>query len=101
MNESPNCSSAAQWKQGWIVFVDEGAKGVLDGEDKLLRVFDGAQSVEITASNFNLYGSYLPNGRSQGATGLATDTIHLCIAGNKRKIIINNTGRIRLENDTC
>lgn len=35
-----DCDAAKNWENGWIVFVDDGTKGDVDGSDSILRVFD-------------------------------------------------------------
>ncbi|OYW37478.1 MAG: pilus assembly protein [Hydrogenophilales bacterium 12-61-10] len=97
---TPACDPGASWHQGWLIFVDDGTRGVIDAGDRLLRI-QGEAAAIITANNFSSFISYLPNGVSQGANNLATGTLHLCVAGKQRDIIINNTGRPRLANNTC
>lgn len=101
MTVHPTCDAATSWQSGWITFVDEGSKGVRDPGDTLLHASSGSGHASIVAVNFSNYGSYLPNGRSQGSSGLPNDTIHVCLAGSKRKIIINNAGRVRMETSVC
>ena len=102
MSTTPACDAGAKWSDGWVVFVDGGTRGVLDGSDEVLRVGD-AQSTALTVSttNFSTYLSYLPTGQSQGPSGLGNGTISLCLAGESRSLIINNTGRIRLSQGEC
>ncbi len=98
----PACDTTANWQQGWLVFVDGGTPGVIDSGDALLRVQDSlSAAVAVTTSNYSSYVSYLPSGRSQGPNGLANGTIRVCVDSNRRDIIINNTGRIRLATHTC
>ncbi|MHB1215030.1 MAG: GspH/FimT family pseudopilin [Thiobacillus sp.] len=98
----PSCDAAASWQQGWIVFVDGGTRGVVDSGDMLLRVQDRVSpAVTITTgTNYGSFISYRPSGISQGSNG-ANGTVHVCVAGTRRDIIINNTGRIRLDSNTC
>lgn len=99
---TPVCDTAASWQQGWLVFVDGGTKGVIDSGDTLLRVQDSlSAAVTITTSNFSSFVSYLPSGKSQGPNELANGALRVCMAGTRRDIIINNTGRIRLATNTC
>lgn len=99
---TPACDTSANWQQGWLVFVDGGIKGVIDSGDTLLRVQDSlSAAVTITTSNFSSFVSYLPSGKSQGPNELANGALRVCMAGNRRDIIINNTGRIRLDTHTC
>lgn len=104
MADLPTCDSAANWQQGWLVFVDGGTRGVIDEDDAVLRVQGSASSVEITVAgtNFSHFVSYLPSGVSQGQNGgLANGTLRVCVAGNRRDIIINSTGRPRLSSNIC
>jgi|1115.fasta_scaffold09619_2 type IV fimbrial biogenesis protein FimT len=101
MTTAPACDATAPWQSGWITFVDEGSAGVKEPGDTLLHVSPGSAQASIVAVNFSNYGSYLPSGRSQGSSGLPNDTIHVCLAGAKRKIIINNVGRVRMEAAAC
>lgn len=98
----PTCDATASWQQGWLVFVDGGATGVIDPSDTLLRVQGNIHTtVTITTSNYNNYISYLSSGKSQGPNGLANGAIRVCLDSHRRDIIINNTGRIRLATHTC
>jgi len=102
MGAIPACDASASWNEGWLVFVDGGIRGVVDVGDTLLRVQEAAHStVRITATNYSLYISYLPNGRSQGLNYLPNGSIEICVAGSRRNIIINNTGRPRLVSGSC
>ena len=95
MAVTPTCDTTASWQQGWLVFVDGGTRGVIDPSDTLLWLQDRASTVAtITTSNYNNFISYLPGGVSQGSNGLANGTLRVCVAGNRRDIIINTTGQI-------
>ncbi len=102
MAAMPVCNTAASWQQGWLVFVDGGVRGVVDADDIVLRQQDRASgAVTITANNFSMYISYKPSGISQGLNNLATGKLFVCVAGDQRDIVVNNTGRVRLESTTC
>ena len=102
MESVPVCDEEANWQQGWLVFVDEGINGVLDIGDQILKVHgETPGGAVITATNYSTYASYLPSGVSQGPNGLGNGTLYVCVAGSKRSIIINKTGRIRLNKSTC
>ena len=102
MDPTPTCDPAANWQQGWLIFVDGGTKGAIDSGDTVLWTQDSASAtVSITTSNYNSHISYLPSGRSQGSNGLANGTIRVCVAGKRRDIIINATGRPRLSDNIC
>lgn len=102
MAETPVCDTTANWQQGWLVFVDGGTKGVIDSGDVLLRVQDRVSpAVTITTgTNYGSFISYRPSGVSQGSN-VANGTVYVCMASTRRDIIINNTGRIRLDTNTC
>lgn len=98
----PVCDATASWQHGWLVFVDGGTKGVIDSGDTVLRV-QGSASAAVTITTGTNYGnfiSYRPSGVSQGLL-LANGTVHVCVAGVSRDIIISNTGRIRLKSNIC
>ncbi|MEW5967273.1 MAG: GspH/FimT family protein [Pseudomonadota bacterium] len=103
MAAAPACDPAAAWEQGWLVFVDGGTRGLIDGGDLVLRVQGGVPNVAITAPrpNFSRYVSYKADGSSQGMNNLGTGTLAVCAGGKRRDIIINNAGRPRLETGTC
>lgn len=104
MAEVPTCDADASWRDGWVVFVDGDTKGSIDGDDQILRVGGGqlASGTITVGSNFSAYFSYLSSGQSQGSSGgLGTGTISICLDGQKRSIIVNNTGRIRLDQTDC
>jgi len=102
MAVSPACSTTANWQDGWLVFVDGGTRGVIDSDDTLLwtRAQIAAGTID-PGSNFSRFVSYLASGVSQGSGNFANGTLRICLASNQRDIIINNTGRIRLESVVC
>lgn len=99
----PACDAAADWHEGWLVFVDGGTRGVVDAADPLLWVQAQAHhSVRITPGvTYSSFISYLPNGGSQGSGGLSNGKIEICSAGLRRDIVINNAGRPRLVSGSC
>lgn len=99
---APACDVASAWHEGWLVFVDAGMRGVIDADDLVLQVQEASHpTVNITSRNYNSYISYLPSGRSQGSSGLANGRIKICVAGTRRDIVINITGRPRLDSGIC
>jgi type IV fimbrial biogenesis protein FimT len=104
MDEYPVCAPETSWLEGWLVFVDRGMVGQLDGTDKILWVQNdrpNAQASISVSNNFNTYASYLPSGVSQGSNHLPNGTFNICIAGQKRRVILNSTGRIKIAKETC
>ena len=100
---TPACDAGADWLHGWLVFVDRGVAGQIDESDELLRVQQSHPNSQasITPTNFSAYVSYLPSGVSQGPNHLPNGTFHICLAGEKRKVVLNSTGRIRTEKASC
>ncbi len=99
---TPNCEPGARWEQGWLVFVDGGARGTIDAGDTVLWIQDQpAYQASITPSNYSSYVSYLPTGASQGPNHFANGALSICVAGRQRDIIINSAGRPRIEAGSC
>ena len=99
---TPVCDASASWREGWLIFVDGGIRGVIEPGDTLLRAQAPASTaVSITVSNYSTYISYLSSGVSQAPNNLANGKLRVCLAGNQREIIINRMGRIRLESSFC
>lgn len=99
---APACDVGAVWEQGWIVFVDGGTRGVIDGSDVILRVQGVVTGSTITPSpNYSNFISYLPSGASQGSGNLANGTLAVCAGGSRRNIVINITGRPRIQTGSC
>jgi len=98
----PVCDYTAGWHQGWLVFKDEGIRGVLDQQDELLRIEQAIlNGPSIATTNFSSYVSYLPNGMSQGPNNLGNGTFKLCLEHSERQVILSMTGRIRLAEGSC
>ena len=99
----PACDHAAGWHQGWLVFEDDGLRGVLDLQDALLRVERDVllHDISISTTNFSHYVSYLPSGMSQGPNNLGNGTFILCLEHMERRVIVSMTGRIRLARGNC
>ena len=94
---STTCAAvnATSWSDGWIVFVDGNADGVLAASTDILKYvppLDGAPSV--TSASFSNTGviTYRPFGGISPSTG---GDLTFCVSGyaNGRKISIAATGR--------
>jgi type IV fimbrial biogenesis protein FimT len=98
---TPTCADA-QWAQGWVLFQDGGTKGAIDGTDtgNIMRVSGPAGSgVTIsTGAHIKKFVSYLPSGRIDG---VANDTYTICHGAVGKRVILNNTGRVRTEQTSC
>jgi type IV fimbrial biogenesis protein FimT len=102
MAATPSCQPSASWEQGWLVFVDTGTPGEIDGTDEIIRVREAIEGgASITTSNFTKYVSYMPSGVSRGPNNLPNGSLSICLRGNLRKIVLNTTGRARLEKGVC
>ena len=95
-----------------MVFVDNthmagNVAGTIDGTDERLRVFEplGGNAQLAGGSNFQSWISYLPSGTSRGMIGGNADGMFTLCQGSTgskgKKIVINNTGRVRVEDTTC
>ena len=80
------------WEQGWLIFTDADADGVLDNGDQVLRARE-AQSEQIIIS-WNRGNSISFN--SHGQTGTA-GSFEICADGEAKAIVISLTGRSRVE----
>lgn len=95
---SPTCSTSANWQNGWLIFVDTGTIGTVDGTDAPIKVGQPSTSTAVItpATPFADYISYLPSGMSSG-----TGDIEICVGGIKRTINISTTGRNHFLKGTC
>lgn len=97
--DGTTCSNGG-WQDGWLIFSDAGTPGSIDSGDEVLRVVTGLKGSTINGgANFGEWISYLSNGRSRGNGGLADGTFGLCSQDKNggRNIVINNSGRPRVE----
>lgn len=94
-----NCTTAGDWGQGWIVFVDGGTAGTVDGTDAVIQVRGALEGSNTLVGNINVanFISYRASGY-----GTLAGTLSLCppspAAVPGRDIVIANTGRARVEN---
>ncbi|WP_292966998.1 GspH/FimT family pseudopilin [Nitrosomonas sp.] len=97
-SDSASCTNGSNWQDGWLIFSDTGTAGSVDGTDEILRVFPKMTGSTLNGgSNFGNWVSYLPSGRSQGNGNLPNGMFGLCNQANGRNIIINTSGRPRVE----
>ncbi|MBU2640338.1 MAG: GspH/FimT family pseudopilin [Gammaproteobacteria bacterium] len=92
------CATSGNWEQGWIVFVDGGTAGTVDGTDSAIQVhgaLDGGGTFVGNGTVVN-YFAYQASGY-----GTQNGTIKLCppspAAVEGRDIVISNTGRARVQ----
>ena len=102
------CSDVAGWEDGWIVFIDGNSNSEVD-DGELIRLFDGlSEGYSLRPNVTAAWLAYYPDGsvrRGGGSSGLPLMTFRLCapdaIAGKlkerSREVVINATGRMRLQ----
>jgi type IV fimbrial biogenesis protein FimT len=108
-NASPTCSTSANWQDGWLIFVDysptgstNNGNGTLDINETLLRVGQPASGNSITAgSNFTNSLTYRRTGTISATGDDAARTLSICVAPNKRELLIKKTGQIKITKSTC
>jgi len=59
-NNGISCTGTA-WESGWIIFVDDAQPGVVDQNDRILKVSNHA-SIDISISSVNTYIQFKPQG---------------------------------------
>jgi type IV fimbrial biogenesis protein FimT len=103
-----SCAGSGSWDQGWIIFVDGGTVGVVDGSDTILRIHTALSSGSTLIGNTNVasYISYVANGFSSTATGaMQAGTIEVCnpipTTTEGRDIVISASGRVRVINPSA
>lgn len=97
---NPICATTSGWTAGWLVFVDDGTPGVVDGTDLRLQVAqpDSGDASIIGDAAFASYAQF----NSRGAAGNgAGGNFTLCIGGLQRIVAVGATGRIKLTRGTC
>lgn len=89
-------TATAGWQGGWLVFVDGGVPGTIDGTDTILRVQGPlAASTLVGDGAITNYVSYLGNGQTSAAAGgTQVGTFSLCdpLATARRKKIAVTQG---------
>lgn len=99
------CTAGGTWAQGWMVFVDGGVAGTLDGADQPIQIYPalpGTSTLAATANASNFI-SYQPNGLPNLAVGTSA-TLTLCpgVTGVMgRQIEIISAGRAHISPTAC
>ena len=98
--DGQNCGGL--WQQGFIVFTDRNADRIINGNDRLIRVFPeiaGSGSIKFRAFQNKQYLQMTP----QGFTNYQNGNFTFCPASNDPKlaqqIIINRSGRTYFARD--
>lgn len=105
------CDTTKNWENGWIVFIDNGTKGTVDGTDAALRVYDPlfkrALPLDVTFREIEenrKFVTYQYKGNiNPTATPVNTASFKRCDDHGQlqvRAVIIASSGRTRLSKDT-
>ena len=94
--ESNDCSGQSEWQNGWIVFTDLNGDRHKQDDEPLLKHANAVANLGISSSRSRTFLRFYPNGSAPGSN----ISILFCDqrgAENAGKIIVSNTGRIRME----
>lgn len=94
-----------KWNEGWIMFIDKDADGILDNADTLLRTYPGVDaSVSIGAPDaFKDYIAFVADGRALGSGSTAPPAdgqFRFCDqrgAAHARVVDVSPIGRARVD----
>lgn len=92
------CTTAGDWAQGWLAFVDRDSDGTLDAGEDVFRT-QAALPGEFTLRNTNArdWYAYRPDGSAASSGGLVTGTFRVCPptgdSSRARRVVTNITGR--------
>jgi type IV fimbrial biogenesis protein FimT len=95
------CTTAGDWSQGWLVFVDGSTFGIRDPAEEVVRIQQGLGD-DFTLRNANAanWYAYRPDGSAVSSGGLVTGTFRVCPGNGDAKlayrVITNITGRPRV-----
>ena len=99
------CANSGGYEQGWLIFVDLNNNTVVEANEPIIRVFSAISSDRTTLTGnapVARYISYVATGTTQLTSGsFQAGTVTLCDAPKARQIVINTTGRVRLEQTNC
>jgi type IV fimbrial biogenesis protein FimT len=89
------------WNNGWIVFVDGGTAGSVDGTDEILRVFSSAGSSATLTANPTTVNAVQFQGIGLTTTVTFTLTDSHCSGDQRRLINVATSGRISTTRASC
>jgi type IV fimbrial biogenesis protein FimT len=102
-----SCTTAGNWGQGWIVFVDSNNNATADdGSGTLLKIHESLTPSALSGNtNVADYVSYTPDGTTRlTSNAFQAGTLTLCPGASNmtgRTITINAVGRARISTVTC
>lgn len=97
-HSSSGAGCGGTWNNGWIVFVDGGAAGSVDGTDEILRVWTGAAPTTTLTGTVNAV-QFQGIGLTTNSSFDLTDT-H-CSGNQRRTITVLSSGRISTTRGSC
>lgn len=103
---SSSCTTAGEWDQGWIVFVDTDNDANTGSGDIILRVHGPLDGNDTLQGDINVkdYISYSSEGFTRLTTGAfqsGTLTFGLCNKNQKNTIVIRNAGHAHVTKVSC
>lgn len=96
------CSGGNDWKNGWLIFTDTNANGVLDVGDSLLRLFDPLHASSVITETTGQATAAITF-RPSGFISASKATYKYCGNSgtpNVRAVIVSKTGRARISFDS-
>lgn len=94
-------SCSGQWNNGWIIFVDRRGDGHWAAEDEILRIYTAipaSSDLEWSGQRSLQYLQMDSSGATRGQAGTFRFTVDKTQPQKYSKIIISQTGRVRVEN---
>jgi type IV fimbrial biogenesis protein FimT len=88
------CATVPEWEQGWIIFADANANGVVNGGEAILRLRQGDPEAGTIRSGKRRI-TYQSTGFSPGFN----DTLRVCDSRGvtkARSVIVSMQGRVRV-----
>jgi type IV fimbrial biogenesis protein FimT len=112
-SDGETCANATEWRDGWLVFVDDGGgtqedanNRALDENERVLKVVDSRSGIDtIESSNEVTFLQFLPNGLLvTDATGTILTTLTVTPSGatsetDVNKIEISRVGRASVKTE--
>jgi len=94
--ESYQCIESSDWQHGWIVFTDLNGDRQRQVSEPILKAAGASEFLTINSSRARSFLRFYPNGSAPGSnvSFLFCDKRGASYAG---KIIVSNSGRIRME----
>lgn len=105
---SPTCATGANWENGWVVFIDGGTRGTIDGTDVRLKVQQpgstGGPTITPSAS-FADFVSYAAAGAAVASNSIrdvpTTGAFTLCLNHVSRVVDVGLSGRVSTTPGVC